>query len=493
MTAGEEVIIEVPREGLRDAGGFAEQMRREAVQASELRHPNIAQTAETGIDDGVPYAVSPDVNGVELTPLVEGLGGLSLSRAAGIIAQVASALAAAHAASLVHGTLEPSRVLVTHRDGVDHVTLTGFGFTPPPGSDGDANRPFGVPAADFASPEQIRGHQPTASSDVYALGCLLYHALLAFGPAAGADDAAKLEAHLHGSPALLTERAPELPEALDAVIGRALAKDPAQRYGSADDLAAAVMEIAGERAPGSTVSAQKQDTAQKWEQSIAEGAHQWSPSKPVIQWPQAGSDEVAAATPPASAAATQGHDPAAAAPEWPQPHLADTPPSDGGDHAGPTSGVSAGKRAARALAGLAAIAAVAGLVALVVFKDDNPASSGDKSSQPAKPRPAAPAPAPSSPTGALIAWPRRDAYTVVVYVASGNRAQARARARQAAKLGFRAGVLNSSDYPNLPPNRVVGFAGVYDSRGQAQRAVARLRREGVAKAPYVRRIKGAGA
>ncbi len=518
IEAGEEVLLEVPRVGLREAEGFAEQMRRDSVTAAGLHHPHIAQTTETGVDDGVPYAVSPDIDGVELTPLVEGLGGLSLVRASGMISQVAGALAAAHAADMVHGTVEPSRVLVAHRDGVDQTTLTGFGFTPPPGSDGDSQRPFGVPAAGCASPEQIRGEPPTAASDVYALGCVLYHALLAELPMNGANDTDTLEAHLKSAPPRISDHAPELPAELDDLLARALAKDPADRHVSPDELAAELEQIAGERAPGSTVSARKRDTTQRWEESIAGGAHEWSPSKPVITWPQAGSQEVKGAAPPESAAPDAeaeteeppewpqagSKDVAGAAPpesaapnaeatteeppEWPQPpHDDDTPAPPGGK----APGGGAAKNVARVLAGLVALAAVVGLVALALSGDDD-SGSGSADRPPARADRKPPAPAPRE-AGALTSWPRRDAYTVVIYVGTGNRAPAEARARQAAALDFRAGVLQSSKYPNLPPGRVVAFAGVYDSLEQAERATARLRREGVAVAPYVRQIKGAGA
>ena len=492
IEAGEEVLVEVPRVGLREAEGFAEQMRRDAVTAAGLHHPHIAQTTETGVDDGVPYAVSPDIDGVELTPLVEGLGGLSLVRASGVISQIAGALAAAHAADMVHGTVEPSRVLVAHRDGVDQTTLTGFGFTPPPGSDGDNQRPFGVPAAGCASPEQIRGEPPTPASDVYALGCVLYHALLAELPMNGSNDTDTLEAHLKSDPPRISDHAPELPAALDDLVARALAKDPADRHASPDELAAELQQIAGERAPGSTVSARKRDTTQRWEESIAGGAHEWSPSKPVITWPQAGSEQVTGAAPPESAA-PDDEAPAEEPVEWPQPPHDDddTPAAPGGK----APGGGAAKNVARALAGLVALAAVVGLIALALSGDDDSDSGSGNDNPPAK---AEGEPGPSNPpapreAGALTAWPRRDAYTVVIFVGTGSRAPAEARARQAAALDFRAGVLQSGKYPNLPPGRVVAFAGVYESLEQAERAAARLRREGVARAPYVRQIKGAGA
>ncbi len=496
VEAGEQVLIEVPRKGLSEAEGFAEQMRQTAVRAAELQHPHVARTAVTGVEDGVAYAVSPDPDGVELTPLVEGLGGLSLPRAAEIVWQAADGLAAAHAAGLVHGTLEPSRILVVHRDGTDHTLLTGFGFLPPPGSDGGARRPFGVPAAAFAAPEQIQGQEPTPASDVFALGCILYHALTAESPAVGPNETDILEANLNHAPRPLSERAPELPGELDDVIARALAKDPAERYQSIDGLGADVRAIADGNAPRSTVTARKEDTTKRWEQSIASGAHTWSPSKPVISWPQPQNEEEVQAPEPEPISNPS----AQAAPIWPQPNAGEVE-SDLGKpkktkRRKQSGAPGRGRGTWRAVAALATAIAVAVLTVFLVTGDDN--GGGQRASDPAQaPADADRKPAPPAKdraaTPALATWPQRDAYTVVVSVSSGDRAAAAAPARRAAKLGLRAGVLRSNDYPNLPPGRLVGFVGVYDSQSRAKQVARRLRDEGVARAPYVRLIRGSGS
>lgn len=487
--AGEEVLVEVPREGLRDAPGFAEELRRVAVEAAELQHPRIAQTSITGVEDGVPYTVCPDPNGAELTPLVEGLGGLSLARAGSIVSQVAGGLAAAHRAGLVHGTLEPARVLITHGDGGDTVTLTGFGFAPPPGSDGSSTRPFGLPVADFAAPEQIRGEPASAAGDIYALGCVLYHALVGEPPAQGADEAATLDFQLHATPRPVTERVPELPAEIENVLARALAKDPAERYPSADDLASDLDALVGPRGPSE--KDRKANTTQRWKESIEGGAHQWSPSKPVITWPQAGSPEVTA-VPPTEPVEPAGEATSAGPVDWPQPPHDDDEKNDG--HPPVRRPRSGGRTAARILGGLVALAAVGGLIALLVAGGDDDSKSS-KADAPASPPPAdqrPERPARKSPAGGLATWPKRDAYTVIIFVSNSDRAGAEARARRAARLNVKAGVISSGDYPNLPPGLQVGFAGVYDSRQQAEKAADRLRAEGIARAPYVRRIQGSG-
>ena len=143
----------------------------------------------------------------------------------------------------------------------------------------------------------------------------------------------------------------------------------------------------------------------------------------------------------------------------------------------------------------AVVAAVVLAVLLATGGDSGTDSgnAGNDSGNAGNDRPASPPPepAPARKPAAVTSWPRRDAYTAIIYVSPSNRAAARDRARRAARLGYRAGVFRSGDYPNFPPGRFVGFAGVYDDRGRALAAAARLKRQGVAASPYVRRVKGA--
>jgi hypothetical protein len=136
-------------------------------------------------------------------------------------------------------------------------------------------------------------------------------------------------------------------------------------------------------------------------------------------------------------------------------------------------------------AGLAVIAAV--VTAIVLLgpggDDGSDRASGPAASPPAKDAPAKSGGAPSP--RRLAAWPNRSAFTVVIYANDAGRARARALARRAVRFGYVAGVLNSSDHPDLEPGKVVGFAGLFRSNRQARRAARRLKAQGVAGAPYV--------
>ena len=151
--------------------------------------------------------------------------------------QVASALDAAHAGGLVHRDIKPGNVLIAHEDGRDHAYLTDFGLSKRLGSESAMTRTgMWVGTLDYIAPEQIQGFELDARSDVYSLGCLLYHTLTGRVPFERDSDVAKIFAHMSEPPPPLSEVARGLPPDLDGVLHRAMAKDPGDRYPSAGDL-----------------------------------------------------------------------------------------------------------------------------------------------------------------------------------------------------------------------------------------------------------------
>jgi hypothetical protein len=182
------------------------------------------------------------VPGDDLRSLVRREGRLEPRRAARLVAQVAAALDAAHAAGLVHRDAKPANVLLGPGD---HVYLTDFGLTKHAISVGDATGPGRwVGTLDFVAPEQIRGERIDARADVYALGCVLYFTLTAGIPFPREGDEAKLWAHLSEAPPAVTEAAPGVSDRFDAVVQRAMAKFADDRYPSAGDLARAALAAA---------------------------------------------------------------------------------------------------------------------------------------------------------------------------------------------------------------------------------------------------------
>jgi Protein kinase domain len=254
---------------LADDPGLRDRFERESRIAASIDHPNVLPLYYAGEQDGVLYQAMRYVDGTDLRTLVRAHGALPADRAVAIVAQVAAALDAAHARGLVHRDVKPANVMLTEGD---HAYLGDFGLSRRTASQ-DASTAGGsvVGTFDYVSPEQIRGARVDARTDVYALGGVLFTALTGQVPFPRESDEARLWAHLQAEPPRLSERAPNLPPELDAVIERALAKRPEDRYPSAGDLARAAsaalegetisqperLVAAGEAAPleGSTVSA----------------------------------------------------------------------------------------------------------------------------------------------------------------------------------------------------------------------------------------------
>jgi serine/threonine-protein kinase len=180
------------------------------------------------------------VPGTDLHALLRRDGYLEPARAADVVAQVAAALDAAHAAGLVHRDVKPANVLIAG----EHVYLSDFGITRMQEADTQITDSGGwVGTVDFMSPEHLSGEPTDARSDVYALGCVLYTTLTGSPPFRRRTVPATITAHLHEPPPR-PSATPGVPPAFDAVVARALAKDPAARYASAGDLGRAALAAA---------------------------------------------------------------------------------------------------------------------------------------------------------------------------------------------------------------------------------------------------------
>jgi ketosteroid isomerase-like protein len=219
---------------------FRERFQRESRLAALIDHPNVVPVHGAGEAEGQLYLVMRYVEGTDLHRLLKRDGPLAPERAAEIVAQVASALDAAHAAGLVHRDVKPANVLVA---GDHHAYLGDFGLTRLLSSDEQLTETGQwLGTTDFASPEQLQGHRVDARADVYSLGCVLHAALLGTPPFPRETMPATLLAHLHDPiPRPSTAGAPA---GFDRVMVRALAKAPDDRYPSAGDLGRAALAAA---------------------------------------------------------------------------------------------------------------------------------------------------------------------------------------------------------------------------------------------------------
>src|SRR3954470_14287556 len=239
------VAIKVIASERADDADFRERFEREARLAASFDHPNVIPVYSAGEEDGHLYIAMRFVEGTDLERLLRRDGPIPFQRAAEIVRQIAEALDAAHAAGLVHRDVKPANVMLAG----GHVYLGDFGVTRAmDASDALTDTGPALGTVDFMSPEQLRGRRTDARSDVYALGCLLYTLLVGTPPFHRPTAAATVTAHLEDPPPRLPPgRA--IPTEFEAVLARALAKDPAGRYPSAGDLGRAAVAAARGETP----------------------------------------------------------------------------------------------------------------------------------------------------------------------------------------------------------------------------------------------------
>ncbi len=222
---------------------FRRRFLREPKLAAALDHPNVVPIYEAGEHEGRLYLAMRFVDGSDMRTLLRQEGGLPVERSIAILEQVASALDAAHRRGLVHRDVKPANVLVDE-DG--HAYLTDFGVTKQLGGDStDTGQITGT--LDYLAPEQIRGEAIDGRADQYALACVVYECVAGAPPFHRDTEAETLWAHMQ-------KPVPAVPDrpALDPVLRKALAKEPADRYGTCAELVGAAAAALGLAAPLAT-------------------------------------------------------------------------------------------------------------------------------------------------------------------------------------------------------------------------------------------------
>jgi serine/threonine protein kinase len=242
------VALKVIRGEVADDDRFRERFRLESRTAASIEHPRVVTVFGTGEQDGLLYVAMKYVPGLDLQRLISARGPLGPGEASAVIAQVADGLDAVHAAGLVHRDVKPANVIVADREGgVDGPAayLADFGLAKALASSGRLTATGEViGTVDFMAPEQIRADRVDARADVYALGCVLFHAVTGETPFAERESSAKMWAHLNEPPPSASSRSGAGPAVLDSVIRRAMAKDPGERFPSAGDLGRAAVAAA---------------------------------------------------------------------------------------------------------------------------------------------------------------------------------------------------------------------------------------------------------
>jgi serine/threonine-protein kinase len=244
---GRDVALKVLRTQYAGDSEFAERFKREARSAASLSHPNIVQVYDRGeTEDGSSYIAMEYVPGGTLKEKIVGDGPLGAREAAALGAQVAEALEAAHERGMVHRDIKPQNVLLTDRG---DAKVADFGIARA-GSSVTISRTGSVMGtAGYMSPEQALGEPATPKSDLYSLGVVLFEALTGELPYTADNPIAVSMKHVSEPVRTPREIDPTIPEGMNALVTRLMAKNPDDRYASADELADDLWKISRGREP----------------------------------------------------------------------------------------------------------------------------------------------------------------------------------------------------------------------------------------------------
>ena len=231
---GRTVAVKVLSPQFAGDDQFVSRFRREAQAAAALNHPNIVSVFDTGDQGDVHYIVMEYVEGRTLRDAIRQEGPLHPERAVEITEEVARALAAAHEAGLVHRDIKPGNIMLTF-DGSD-AKVMDFGIARTTTGDTLTQTAAVLGTASYLSPEQAQGQSVDARTDIYSLGCVLYEMLTGRPPFAGESPVSIAYKHVRENPVPPSHLNGDVTPALEAVVMKMLAKNPANRYQTAHEL-----------------------------------------------------------------------------------------------------------------------------------------------------------------------------------------------------------------------------------------------------------------
>jgi hypothetical protein len=226
-------------------GDYRERFERESHLAASLDHPNVIPVYEAGERDGTLYLIMRWVEGTDLQAVLRSSGRVSPGRAIRLLRPVAAALAAAHRRGLIHRDVKPANVLIagTDEDPEEQIYLTDFGIARLTDGESITRTGMFVGTIDYTAPERIEGERGYAPSDIYSFGCMLFESLTGHVPFERPSDVAKIFAHINDPIPSARAEVAGIPEQLDAIITKAMAKRPEDRFGSAGELMVALDQV----------------------------------------------------------------------------------------------------------------------------------------------------------------------------------------------------------------------------------------------------------
>ncbi|MFL5799303.1 MAG: protein kinase domain-containing protein [Actinomycetota bacterium] len=247
LRLGRNVAIKLLNPELASDDVFRRRFLRESQAAAGLEHPNIVPVYDAGEMQGRAYISMRFVDGMDLSALLKSEGHLSPEQTISIIAQVASALDAAHEHGLIHRDVKPANILLEQLragDARPRAFLSDFGITKLLSGQQTTESGQFIGTIDYTAPEQITGTQLEPATDQYSLACVLFQSLTGAVPFPRGSDLAAMYAHLEETPPRVSDRV-DLSSHIDPVIQRALAKAPAQRFGSCSELVTSAADALG--------------------------------------------------------------------------------------------------------------------------------------------------------------------------------------------------------------------------------------------------------
>jgi eukaryotic-like serine/threonine-protein kinase len=230
---GRTVAVKVLSPQFSGDDNFVSRFRREAQSAAGLNHPNIVSVYDTGDQNDVHYIVMEYIEGRTLRDVIRQEGPIHPQRAVEVGEALARALAAAHEAGLVHRDVKPGNIMFT-RDG--EVKVTDFGIARTATGDTLTQTAAVLGTASYLSPEQAQGTSVDARSDIYSLGCVMYEMLTGRPPFTGDSPVSIAYKHVKEDPVPPARLNPDIPAPLEAVVMKCMAKNPENRYQTAQEL-----------------------------------------------------------------------------------------------------------------------------------------------------------------------------------------------------------------------------------------------------------------
>ncbi|RVU71647.1 MULTISPECIES: Stk1 family PASTA domain-containing Ser/Thr kinase [Lactobacillus] len=230
-----KVAVKVLRLDLQKEPQIEERFQREALATSELSHPNIVSVLDVGTDQGLPYMVMEYVDGPDLKEYIGENSPLDLHEVIRIMDQILSAVALAHKHNVIHRDLKPQNILLDRRG---NVKIADFGIAVALNQSSITQTNSVMGSVHYMSPEQTRGGLVTKQSDIYSLGIILYELITGKVPFNGETPVSIALKHAQEPIPSIRKKDPKVPQALENVVLRATAKDPRDRYATAQEMKA---------------------------------------------------------------------------------------------------------------------------------------------------------------------------------------------------------------------------------------------------------------